>query len=124
MHISLCSFDFENAVLLKHPCYRPLPYALANQPTFCLDAHLSDVAVDWNGYAGWIRHHKHTLKVLPFLLALLIITMQIGSEEIIFRAVLTNVFIQYGTTFTFISSTILFVFMQTLPCWMHLATGD
>lgn len=64
--------------------------------------------------AGWIRHHKHTLKVLPFLLALLIITMQIGSEEIIFRAVLTNVFIQYGATFTFISSTILFVFMQTL----------
>lgn len=64
--------------------------------------------------AGWIRHHKHTLRVLPFWIALLIITMQIGSEEIIFRAVLTNVFIQYGTAFAFITSTILFIFMQTL----------
>ncbi|KTC87841.1 hypothetical protein [Legionella drozanskii] len=43
--------------------------------------------------AGWIRHHKHTIKVLPFYLALLIITLQIGSEEVIFRVVLTHIFI-------------------------------
>lgn len=64
--------------------------------------------------AGWIRHHKQTLKVLPFSIALLIITMQIGSEEIIFRAVLTHIFIPYGTVFAFSTSILLFVFMQTL----------
>jgi hypothetical protein len=64
--------------------------------------------------AGWIRHHKHTLKILPAYLALLIITLQIGSEEIIFRAVLTDIFIPFGIVIAFCISTILFIYMQTL----------
>ncbi|MBA3537318.1 MAG: CPBP family intramembrane metalloprotease [Tatlockia sp.] len=64
--------------------------------------------------AGWIRHHKHTIKVLPFYLALLIITLQIGSEEVIFRAVLTHIFIPYGAKIALMISTLLFIYMQTL----------
>lgn len=63
---------------------------------------------------GWIRHHKHTLKILPVYLALLIITLQIGSEEIIFRVVLTHIFMPYGIVVAFVISTCLFIYMQTL----------
>lgn len=62
--------------------------------------------------AGWIRHHKHTLKILPIYLALIIITLQIGSEEVIFRVALTHIFMPYGIKVAFILSTILFVYMQ------------
>lgn len=64
--------------------------------------------------AGWIRHHKHTIKVLPFYISLLIITLQIGSEEVIFRVVLNDVFMPYGIEIAFVISTGLFIFMQTL----------
>lgn len=64
--------------------------------------------------AGWIRHHKHTLKVLPVYIALLIITLQIGSEEVIFRVVLNHIFMPYGVRIAFVISTALFIFMQTL----------
>lgn len=64
--------------------------------------------------AGWIRHHKHTLKVLPVYIALLIITLQIGSEEVIFRVVLNHIFRPYGVEVAFVLSTVLFIFMQTL----------
>ena len=64
--------------------------------------------------AGWIRHHKHTIKVLPFYLALLIITLQVGSEEIIFRAILTHIFMPYGAKIALIIATLLFIYMQTL----------
>ena len=62
---------------------------------------------------GWIRH-KHTLKILPIYLALLIITLQIGSEEIIFRVVLTHIFMPYWIIVAFVISTVLFIYMQTL----------
>lgn len=64
--------------------------------------------------AGWIRHHKHALKILPIYLALLIITLQIGSEEIIFRVVISHIFMPYGIVIAFIISTLLFIYMQTL----------
>lgn len=63
---------------------------------------------------GWIRHHKHTLKILPIYLAILIITLQIGSEEIIFRVILTHIFMPYGIVVAFVISTLLFVYMQML----------
>lgn len=64
--------------------------------------------------AGWIRHHKHTIQILPIYLALAIITIQIGSEEIIFRPVLFHALMPYGLKTAFFASTILFIFMQTL----------
>lgn len=64
--------------------------------------------------AGWIRHHKHTFKILPIYLALIIVTLQIGSEEIIFRVVLTHIFMPYGIVIAFLISTLLFIYMQTL----------
>lgn len=64
--------------------------------------------------AGWIRHHKHTLKVLPVYIALIIITLQIGSEEVIFRVVLNHIFMPYGVKIAFVISTVLFIFMQIL----------
>lgn len=63
--------------------------------------------------AGWIRHHKHTLKIFPFAIAILIFTLQIGSEETIFRSILIQLFEPYGTQTAFIISTLLFIFMQT-----------
>jgi membrane protease YdiL (CAAX protease family) len=63
--------------------------------------------------AGWIRHHKHTIKILPIFIALLIITMQIGSEETIFRSVLLQAFAPFGIATAFSVSTLLFIFMQT-----------
>lgn len=62
--------------------------------------------------AGWIRHHKHTVKILPLYVAIVIITLQVGAEETIFRAVLLNVFMPYGVIASFLISTILFIVMQ------------
>ena len=63
--------------------------------------------------AGWIRHHKHTIKIIPIFLALFIILLQIGSEETIFRSVLFKVFSPFGIKTVFCVSTFLFIFMQT-----------
>lgn len=62
--------------------------------------------------AGWIRHHKHTIKTFPVAIALLIITLQIGSEETIFRSILIQIFEPYGIWNAFTISTILFIAMQ------------
>ncbi|GEM_PF-2333392 len=64
--------------------------------------------------AGWIRHHKHTIKIFPIFLAVFIITLQIGSEETIFRSVLFQVFSPFGIKTAFCISTLLFIYMQTL----------
>ena len=71
---------------------------------------------DWSVIAnsGWIRHHKHTIKILPGLVALIIITLQIGSEEIIYRVILMQVFSPLGIIAAFTLSTIFFVAMQRL----------
>lgn len=64
--------------------------------------------------AGWIRHHNDTVKILPLYATLIVITMQVGSEEIIFRAVLFNTFMPYGVLIAFFIATGLFIYMQTL----------
>jgi membrane protease YdiL (CAAX protease family) len=66
--------------------------------------------------AGWMRHYKHTIKLFPLVIAILIITLQIGSEEIIFRGILIPLFEPYGAGVAFIVSTVLFVLMQ----WFHM----
>lgn len=62
--------------------------------------------------AGWIRHHKHTIKIFPIFISILIITLQIGSEETIFRSILIQLFAPYGIQTAFIVSTLLFILMQ------------
>jgi membrane protease YdiL (CAAX protease family) len=62
--------------------------------------------------AGWIRHHKHNIQILPLFLALIIITMQVGSEETIFRSVLFQAYAPFGIKTAFIISTLLFIYMQ------------
>jgi len=64
-------------------------------------------------HAGWVRHHKHTIKILPVFFSLLIITLQIGSEETIFRCVLLHQFSPLGMQKAFFIATLLFVYMQT-----------
>ena len=69
---------------------------------------------------GWMRHHLHNFQILPIYLALVTLILQISSEEIIFRGVLLNYFINYDPLLAIIISTVLFVFMQSFqtPNWI------
>lgn len=62
---------------------------------------------------GWIRHHLQVFRNLPMAYTLLIVTMQIGSEEIIFRGVFFSELTKYSLPFGFFYSLFLFVFMQS-----------
>jgi membrane protease YdiL (CAAX protease family) len=62
--------------------------------------------------SGWIRHHFHTLEVLPIPLALSVTLGQVCAEEIMFRGVLINYFLPYGEATALIISTLLFMVMQ------------
>lgn len=70
--------------------------------------------IEWMSISrsGWLRHHFHTLNKLPFTLALLIITAQISSEEIVFRGIFLNQINQNNILIPIISSTILFALIQ------------
>lgn len=61
---------------------------------------------------GWMRHHLHNVEILPFGLALVIILMQISSEEIVFRGIMLNFFMDAGKVGAILISTLLFVAMQ------------
>lgn len=45
---------------------------------------------------GWMRHHINNIQMLPWYLSSLLVTLQIGSEETIFRGILITHFLQYG----------------------------
>jgi membrane protease YdiL (CAAX protease family) len=62
--------------------------------------------------SGWIRHHFHTLEVLPVPIALLITLGQVCAEEIIFHGILINYFLSYGQLIALVVSTSLFMYMQ------------
>lgn len=64
------------------------------------------------GRGGWIKHHLQSMEILPIYLSLLVLTMQVGSEEIIFRGIMINYFIQFGSGVAFFTSLSLFVLMQ------------
>ena len=64
------------------------------------------------GRGGWIKHHLQSMEILPLYLSLLVLTMQVGSEEVIFRSLLINYFLPFGQITTFITSSVLFVLMQ------------
>src|SRR3990167_3504314 len=42
---------------------------------------------------GWMRHHLHNIEILPLFLAFLIVVIQIASEEIVFRGIILNYFL-------------------------------
>jgi hypothetical protein len=68
----------------------------------------------WLGLSrgGWIRHHLKTMEALSWPLALVLTTVQVGSEEIVFRGIMlgylrdAGIFAALGTSF------VLFVAMQ------------
>jgi len=64
------------------------------------------------GRGGWIKHHLQSMEILPIYLSLLILTMQVGSEEVIFRGILINYFMPFGSVIAFFTALILFVGMQ------------
>ncbi len=61
---------------------------------------------------GWIKHHLQSLEILPIYLSLLVLIMQVGSEEVIFRGILLNYFMPCGKVVAFFTSLILFIGMQ------------
>lgn len=61
---------------------------------------------------GWIRHHFHTLEVLPIPMALAVTLGQVIAEEIVFRGVCINYFSQNGNLIALMISTLLFMYMQ------------
>ena len=71
-------------------------------------------ANEWSAIAGagWIRHHKHCITVFPLLIGLMIISLQIGSEETVFRSILIPYFASYGIYTAFAIATGLFILMQ------------
>lgn len=64
------------------------------------------------GRGGWIKHHLQSMEILPIYLSLLVLTMQVGSEEIIFRGMMLNYFMPFGSHIAFFTSLGLFVGMQ------------
>ena len=63
--------------------------------------------------AGWIRHHFHTIKLLPRSVALVIIFLQLSAEEIFFRGIMLNALFSYSQTIAATASISLFIYMQT-----------
>ncbi len=61
--------------------------------------------------SGWVRHYFHTLDVLPFYIALLIVCAQVCCEELMFRGVWIHYF-SSGPMVSIIMSTCLFMGMQ------------
>src|SRR3990167_4411245 len=64
------------------------------------------------GRGGWIKHHLQSMEILPFYFSLIVLTMQVGSEEIIFRAILLNYFAPFGKMVALLTACSLFIFMQ------------
>jgi len=64
------------------------------------------------GRGGWIKHHLQSIEILPIYLSLIVLTMQVGSEEIIFRGIMLNYFIIFGKYIAFFTSLSSFILMQ------------
>ena len=65
--------------------------------------------------AGWIRHHIKSFELLPLYLALPILIIQVGSEELIFRGIIPSFLLNNGYSYLLASlvSIVLFVVMQS-----------
>ena len=63
--------------------------------------------------AGWLRHHFHTRKHLPWLIASMIICTQILAEETVFRGVIFNYIRPKSLWGAIAVSTLLFTWIQS-----------
>lgn len=63
---------------------------------------------------GWIRHHLTAVRVLPFPIAIVLSSVQVACEELVFRAILFSVFADFGKFYTILVSGAYFVLMQAL----------
>ncbi len=61
---------------------------------------------------GWIRHHYHTIQVLPIPVAIMVTLGQVFAEELVFRGVFVNVFLPWGIVAAVCFSTLFFMLMQ------------
>ena len=61
---------------------------------------------------GWMRHHVNKMQVLPWFLSALIVTLQIGAEETIFRGILITHFMYAGLFVATVLPALLFIVMQ------------
>ena len=63
---------------------------------------------------GWVRHHIQSFELLPFALALFVLFLQVGSEELIFRGIITHSLLQngHGPLLSISLSILFFVCMQ------------
>lgn len=68
---------------------------------------------------GWIKHHVQSFELLPFMAALAILFLQVGSEEVIFRSIIPYSLKSYGPFFSCGIATLFFVWMQAFhtPNW-------
>jgi membrane protease YdiL (CAAX protease family) len=69
--------------------------------------------------AGWMRHHLRTIEIAPLPLTGALILLQVGSEELVFRGVMINVFQPAGAALAVGASVVLFTLMQAfqMPTW-------
>lgn len=63
---------------------------------------------------GWMKHHLQSLEIFPFIISFLILAMQVGAEETIFRGILIPYFLPFGLSVALSTACILFVGMQAL----------
>jgi len=63
---------------------------------------------------GWIKHHIQSFELLPIFASLIILFLQVGSEELIFRGIITNSLLEngYGHLLSISFSIVVFVGMQ------------
>lgn len=61
---------------------------------------------------GWIKHHLQSIEILPIYFSLAVLAIQVGSEEIIFRGVLLNYFMEFSMGISFVTALTLFIIMQ------------
>lgn len=64
------------------------------------------------GRGGWIKHHIQSIEILPIYAALLFLVLQVGSEEMVFRGIVLNYFMDFGPLTAIMTSCVLFIVMQ------------
>jgi hypothetical protein len=70
---------------------------------------------------GWMRHYLRVLEVCPPPVAALLLVVQVGCEELVFRGILIGYFRPYGMAWAVALSTCFFVAMQAslMPSWRN-----
>lgn len=61
---------------------------------------------------GWVKHHLQSMEIFPIYFSIIILAMQVGSEEVIFRGIMLNYFMPFGVNVAFFTAISFFVLMQ------------